>query len=507
MTCLGTAGRFWISLLFLFTFLRVGEARNPGPVETIAFGAANPSGINGKALSFLDLPCGIWSIAETQATQPIFERFSRELRAFQPPARHLRTCHGGFATLRANSAQAGTWTGVAVIADCPIRPLVIPWRGHEFDAGRVMITSMHLSSHCIIGATVYGPPKGPTFPNSVALTAELLDTVSQEVVRGMSGPRYIAGDMNMDIFDLPVFHAWKALGWREAQEWAQERFGRDRQPTSKGAAIRDHLWLSPEMVQWIDSVDCLHDAFCDHSPVLAYLNVPLSTAWQFVWPQPAVLPWGDVSMDQLDFPLQHPHSWNASDLTQSFAAWSTQTESELIAQLSLHTTVPSHCRGRGHTTEVTRRPITHVPLRPGRHGDTAPRSHVASRAVHHMFKQVRRLQAYKQRARSGVLSAVVQHDQLQTWRAILRARGFAHYFPLGGLLVLCSCMAPLKLFPCCLRMLILLSAFFWISLPIIERSKLGIFDSGTRLSKRSVLITTVCSFTNCVLPLWTLLIV
>lgn len=425
---MGFFGRFWILFVLLASFLRVGEAQNPGPIEELVIGSANPSGINGKVQSFLDLPPGIWSVAETQATQPVFDRFYRELRAFQAPARSVRMCHGAFAPLRSNSRVAGAWTGVAQLGDCAMKQLVLPWRGHEWTSGRLMVSSFHLGGHCLLGGTVYAPPRGPTYTNATALTSELLDTVTQELALGASGPRFIAGDMNVDTMELPAFASWRALGWKEAQELAFERYGRARQPTSKGVAIRDHLWLSPELAHWFDSVDCLHEVFSDHSPLLARFSVPLSTAWQHVWPQPAVLPWNEMQGRDLTPPAQSPYQWAGVDLTASFASWSHQAESELVPLLSQYTTVPDHCRGRGQTTEVTKRPVTHVPIPSGRHGDRVPRSHVASRAVHLWFKQVRRFQAYLQRAKTGLQTPTLQHDQGQTWRAIVAASGFGSSF-------------------------------------------------------------------------------
>lgn len=193
MSSCGFLGRFWIWLFLVASLFSIGEASNPGPSEVLVVGTSNPSGINGKARSYLDLPGGIWSVAETQATQPVFNRFYRELKAFQAPERSLKLCHGEFAPLRSNSRFAGAWTGVAQMADCHIRPLNLPWRGHEWSSGRLMVSSFHLGSHCILGATVYAPPRGPTYANAQQLIAELLDTVTQELVFGMSGPRFIVG--------------------------------------------------------------------------------------------------------------------------------------------------------------------------------------------------------------------------------------------------------------------------------------------------------------------------
>ena len=161
----------WVGQLFaLWTFLfciRIGEATHPGPPEPASFvlGTANPSGLAGKSLALLDLPPGIWNFSETQCTEWGFQRVSRELRAFQSTGRRLSFTHGAYANPRVGSKTAGTWTGVAQMADCPLRQLAVPWRGFEYISGRAMISQFQLGSNSVLGASVYGPPKGPNKPH------------------------------------------------------------------------------------------------------------------------------------------------------------------------------------------------------------------------------------------------------------------------------------------------------------------------------------------------------
>eukprot|EP00438_Fugacium_kawagutii_P029499 Skav222725 [mRNA] locus=scaffold2390:142978:151550:+ [translate_table: standard] len=218
------------------------EHPGPEPADATRFslGCANPSGIRGKSLSFLDFSPGIYSISETQATAVTFRSFTKEIMAFQQPGRHLKAVHGEFAPLRSNSTFAGAWTGVAHLSDFAIRPISLPWRGHEWTSGRVLVSSFHFGLHCIVGAAVYAPPQGPTYPDSKRLTSELLGTLTEEIVLGRQGPRFIAGDMNHDPEDLAVFRLWEAAGWRECQSWALDFLQRPRTPTCKGATIRDH---------------------------------------------------------------------------------------------------------------------------------------------------------------------------------------------------------------------------------------------------------------------------
>eukprot|EP00438_Fugacium_kawagutii_P009705 Skav211708 [mRNA] locus=scaffold2852:32753:42021:+ [translate_table: standard] len=372
-----------------------GEAAHPGP-NPLVLGTANPSGISGKTLSFLDLDRGIWNIAETQATDVGFRRFDRELRAFQQPGRSIQARHGAFAPPRARSQFAGTWTGVAQMADVPMRSVHLPWRGCEFDSGRLVVSSFHLGSHCLTGAAVYGPPKGPTYGDPRKLTSELLTTLTEELIIGRSGPRFVAGDFNVSTDDLEAFRHCRALGWQDVQTLAAQRFQRPWTPTCKGSTAPDHIWVSPELQGWITNVTASDEIFADHSILQAHLD--------------------------------EPFTWDYTDTTKAFAKWSGLAEDELVESLTSHTQVPSSCRGRGSTVKIVKRPCSVVPITPGRHGDVQPRTSFAGRLVHQWFLQLRRIQAFSRRAGSLSSSPALAADQCMTWKAVHSAKGFQDGF-------------------------------------------------------------------------------
>eukprot|EP00438_Fugacium_kawagutii_P022223 Skav203956 [mRNA] locus=scaffold391:472720:477201:+ [translate_table: standard] len=281
--------------------------------------------------------------------------------------------------------------------------------------------------HCIVGAAVYAPPSGPTYKDSKKLTSDLLGTLTEELVCGRQGPRFIAGDMNCDIHDLSVFRVWEAAGWMEAQAWEHRFHHVPRKPTCKGVTIRDHVWLSPELQQWLTHVQVL-DSFADHSVVSAGFVVPRLRFWQYVWPQPSVFPWSHVDSSQMDFVSQEPFTWNQGTSSVDFADWSRLAETELVAQASKQTFVPPSVRGRGQTVRVTKRPAQLLPIKASRHGDSCPRSQLLGRKVHQWCRQLRRIQAFAQRAAVECPSPHLQHDQCCTWSAILRASGFGKSF-------------------------------------------------------------------------------
>ena len=422
-------GGFWYYLLVLLTLcLRIGEASHPGPLSGCAethswcIGTTNPSGINGKAHSYAELPQGIWNISETQATQTVFSHFRRDL-SWRTSSK-ARIFHGAYAGLRPNSDYAGTWTGVAQMAWCPMKPLNIVWNGLEFISGRAMMSSFHLGGLSILGACFYGPPTGPTYGSARALTEELLQIASHELILGSSGPRFIAGDLNCDSSDLPCFALWRQQGWLELQTIAEQRWGQSRQATSKGKQIRDQVWISPELQQWLTGVRVDDEIFADHAVLYGIFDIPSVPQWQYHWQQPAVLPWHLIDHGKLNQVQSSPHVWDSSDLTADFKRWSKSTERD-IQQCHLDPLVlQKRYWGRGITTKASRRALTHTPVGCGRHGEIQPKSSFFCRLGQLWLRQLRRLQAYVQRSSSLSTSPALQADQCATWSAIRRAHGF-----------------------------------------------------------------------------------
>ncbi len=60
-------------------FLRIGEAKNPGP-EHFVLGTANPTGLLHKGNLASTLPLGMWGMTETHLTQIGLRQFRRELQ-------------------------------------------------------------------------------------------------------------------------------------------------------------------------------------------------------------------------------------------------------------------------------------------------------------------------------------------------------------------------------------------------------------------------------------------
>ena len=108
------------------------------------------------------------------------------------------------------------------------------------------VYSTHYPGLAFLVANLYGYAAGPTFPDALARTDELLRPATEEVVFGRSGPRMICGDLHYDAVDLTQIELWKERGWIDAQSLGQQLCGLMPRPTRKGVTTRDYIFLSPE---------------------------------------------------------------------------------------------------------------------------------------------------------------------------------------------------------------------------------------------------------------------
>ena len=113
-------------------------------------------------------------MAETQlsqVTQPSTCRAIRRLGSQRD--RLIRVIPGAPVATRRSSDWAGTWSGTLITSDFPSRPVALPWRGLEFDSGRVAVAQHVIAHFPVLTTAVYGFPSGPTHPQAAAMTDEL----------------------------------------------------------------------------------------------------------------------------------------------------------------------------------------------------------------------------------------------------------------------------------------------------------------------------------------------
>ena len=424
---------------------RYGEAANPGPSllldddeplfcsttdasSRFRLGCANPSGLRQKELHAVELGPGIWGFSETQLTAYTQRTCFWRLRQLAHQAdRHLRVHMGAPARTRANSEWAGSWSGVATISDFPSQPVHLPWLQEEFTSGRILTTRHLVHGMPFLNTTLYGFPKGPTYPQALSLTSRLLEVITREVVIGGQGPRAVIGDFNVGPADLEAFRVWERYGWRNAQCFAAQHFNWTPRPTSKNAQERDLIWLSPEALALFVGIQMSED-FADHHTLFVDLKVPEVGGPLRCWPRPAVIPWDSVDPAWGD--ADPPGLLPQDTATAQYKCFWHAFENSLNGHLKRHNqqSLSTAERGRASRTQPMRVPQVPSVPRPSREGEVVMRNDLLGMSVRQWFKQLRRLQALMQATLAGSDSISAVTYRLEVWSAILRAPGFQDGF-------------------------------------------------------------------------------
>ena len=409
-----------------------GEALNPGPADLAAdllwIGFSNPSGLRNKEEIALSLGRGIWSFSETHLSAVTQKTCSRRLASLAAQEhRQLRVLMGAPVAFRAGSSWAGTWSGVATIADVPSRELSLPF-AEERSCGRLLATSHYVAGLAITNVTVYGYPAGPTWPRHKSLTNELLKIVTTEVIYGGHGPRLVGGDFNASSQDLEVFALWRQMGWRSAQEYAEQMWGQSVQFTCKHATERDLIWMSPELQALCRKVD-ISDFFAEHSTISVGIQCCLEVPKVLAWPLPARIPWDLVSDTWTDVAVAP--AWNyQGNADEQWAQLGASLEK------SLQGMIPSQPKasllraqtGRLQRTKPVLKPAGPSLLRPSRPSEVALRNDLIGSEVKAWFRQLRKLQSYRAAIRAGKNTNEAIHHRLLLWSSIRQSPGFTGGF-------------------------------------------------------------------------------
>ena len=372
-----------------------GEALNPGP--RIAIHVANPTGLAHKEEHIYSLVPGIVNISETHLASPGLTLTCRKFRSWaHRDHRRLSVLPGAAVPLRARSQSTGIWSGVMQLSDLPCHALQLPWPNNEFKLGRVQSSCFRLDNLQIIGVNLYGWSPGPTWPRAHAATRDLLRHLTQEIIWGSSGLRFIAGDFNGSEDTFPEWLEWHQAGWREVQTLHWENTGDGPHATCKGSSRPDRLWVSPELAAYFVAAE-VKDLFADHSVLSGFFEIPCAASHYQWWPMPAKIPWHCVDLQ----------AWHQSD--PQFLAFSagSGSSSDYFAALGKHyedhlaqhckseafSGLPPACRGRGQHFMPTKRLQQLGCPKPSRSGEEQPRSSFMNRSVQKWFSQLRRLQS------------------------------------------------------------------------------------------------------------------
>lgn len=146
------------------TTRRIGEAKNPGPVETnenldmkglVAVGSINPTSITSKLETLYDLGPGIWSMSETSATDRQ-QQYTRSF--FKSKSWHVVMGKPVKAHRNGVMAVRGVAKGVGLFSSFPSWKSITPLPLELEESCRIVVSFTQLSPNLTIQCvTIYGP--------------------------------------------------------------------------------------------------------------------------------------------------------------------------------------------------------------------------------------------------------------------------------------------------------------------------------------------------------------
>ena len=214
------------------------------------------------------------AVQETHLTAQGISRFKKEL-SWQKTG--LNLAHGAPAPPKNSSIRTigGKQTGVAFLSHHPIRNLVHHWSSEDFETGRCLASAAYINQRWVTMGTVYGFNEGSHSIEVQQHTDMLLTGLTTRIVEGSHGLRMVSGDWNLDRACIPQADYWESKGWMEVQKLAHLKWNRPIMCTCKKTAVKDFLFISPEMIPYVEDIQLDWCAFADHA-VLMVLMVLLS---------------------------------------------------------------------------------------------------------------------------------------------------------------------------------------------------------------------------------------
>ena len=282
-----------------------------------------------------------------------------------------------------------------------------------------------LDQHIVTVVSIYGLPRGPTWPRAAAITIDIMDFILKEFIIGNAGIIVIAGDFNFGPRELQSFEAWRAFGFCSAQDMAANHV----QPTCKGSTERDMLWLSPMAASLCSSIR-VDEVFSDHASLSVELDLGILQPSIHTWPRPREIPWDQVQLqdwhqhcDHLELTLPHCSTEAMKELAHSFE----QSLKGFVSDHPSESLSSAHC-GRAQRLAPAKLTPTPRSCRASRPGEEHIAADTVSKAVLLWFKQLRKLQSYRHSIVAGKWHPAAVQYRSELWSSIRRSPGFEGSF-------------------------------------------------------------------------------
>ena len=327
--------------------------------------------------------------------------------------------HGHSVPPRARSPSTGAYQGVGFLSSFPSRVVAQAWPPEVYRTSRVQAASFLVGDLWILGGVCYG------FATDKARTGPILDSVLDRILSQLVGPRFIAGDWNLELHELPQFPLLRSRGFVDIQDLHAARSGQAVQPTCKGKTRKDFLFVSPELQAIFLEARVDPTYWADHSVVSATFALPKEHVAYFSWRRPM------PRVSQAEVQVQGDFVPSSGSATERFAHVCEVYEEALSSaeQAAGRPPLSRAERGRGQVQQVRCRRSIVVPHRKGRQGDVEPLFFGQSVQHAHWFRQLRRLQALVQSLKGGRVTHPGMDHRASLWDSILKAPGFPGSFP------------------------------------------------------------------------------
>ena len=426
-----------------FASVRFGEAKNPGPGDTIEdymslkVAVTNPTSVYRKTSFLQALGCDLIALSETSATREVQRREGIALRqcgytnVWGAPVSPQTSSQYG-------DSLRGASLGVSIHCRYPLRPSRIEPTDWEL-SGRLVHGFVKLHTLELQIIVIYGFPAN--LPQSKARTEQLLQCAIEKM-RYTTHPTIICGDLNHHPNTLGSGDALRQAGFVTAEQIYRAKNLVELPPTYGNSTRNDIAFLSPILASWVDDVqvDQQH-LFAGHNPLLFTLRIPHAPLFRTTWRLPKT--WielcpdkdgigqhfaalkDDITIQQIECPLE---------------AWSSQVEKAVHLTLKDQhlrdsEKFPSNGLSKHHWGRCKKRDVIQAPLptsiKQAWGGHYTPNTDHPSMQLKQLTKQMRRVQSLKHRVlkfeRQGM-----QHGHefqlVEEWTAIMKAAGFKSGF-------------------------------------------------------------------------------
>ena len=280
-------------LIHLSLLFRIGGAANPGP---FAIGTFNPTGLLNKGQIMSDLPAGLWGVAETHLTGLGVKRFRDEL-SFAKCRHKFYTNVVAQRLSTSIGSIGGKAQGVGLLTSFPGRSLPTTWDADVIDEARIYAGTAMVAQQWVKMGVMYGYAFRAKNVETQQRSNKLLSHLVQRIVCESKGPRIICGDFNQEHGELEQTRILQNEGFVELQQYAKAAWNQDIEPTCKGCTTKDFVWISRELLPYLQKVVIDATVFSDHAIVYGVFSDLQRPKPIPMWPKPHEIPWNEIAVD------------------------------------------------------------------------------------------------------------------------------------------------------------------------------------------------------------------